>query len=106
MPFVRRSPFWGRKRLPDQELRELFDNVPMAIEALRLVEKCYSLHRGLLRPDDSFSEGGTLYRYDDCAMGLGLERLSDALRELGLEGEHPDWTVMDLVRWYGGLVRR
>lgn len=100
LPIFRRSPFWGRRKMSEHELLNIFGGNPKAMEALSLVAKCYGLPVGVLRPDDTFSEKGALYRMDDWQQGAGLEKLDAIVREMGLEGEHPDWTVADFVAWY------
>jgi len=104
LPLFRRSTFWGRRKMSKHELLNIFGGNPKAMEALSFVAKCYGLPVGVLRPNDTFSEKGALYRMDDWQQGAGLEKLDAIVREMGLEDEHPDWTIGDFVAWYVGNV--
>ena len=102
-PFIwvcRRSAYWGRRKWSESELIVAFDGGQNAMEALSLLSKFYEVPIGFLRPDDVFTKGGRLWKYDSWSFGSGQEKLNDFVWGHGLRGEHPDWTIKDFVRWY------
>ena len=98
--FCRRSAFWGRRKLSDRELQLAFNNYPRVLEALRLLSEFYEMPMGFLRPDDTFTKEGPLWKYDSWTFNEGQDKLNEFVQEKGLCGEHPDWTVLDFVQWY------
>ena len=104
--FCRHSAFWGRKRLTEEELMKMFDcgYKSLEFEALRFLSSAYEVPMGLLRPSDTFTEEGALWKWDSWSFGEGQDRLNEFVWSHGLEGEHPDWTIADFVIWYVASV--
>ena len=98
----RRTAFWGRKRLTEEELLKMFDcgNKSLESEALRFLSSAYEVSMGLLRPSDTFTDDGALWKWDSWSFGEGQDRLNEFVCSHGLEGWHPDWTIADFVMWY------
>lgn len=106
MPFVwlgRRSVFWGRRRLSDEETIRLFGGGDSTAEALSFLAKAYELPLGFLRPDDVFTPKGLLWKHDTWA-GIGFEELEMLVQGHGLSDVPVEWTVRDFVEWYGDCV--
>lgn len=104
LEFCRRSAYWGRRKWSERELRAAFGESQKVMDALTLLAKFYQVPIGFLRPDDTFTKEGRLWKYDTWLFGDGQEALNDFVSEHGLHGEHPDWTIMDFVKWYCEVV--
>ena len=98
--FCRRSAYWGRRKWSERELRAAFGEGKKVMDALALLAKFYQVPIGFLRPGDTFTKEGPLWKYDSWSFSDGQEALNDFVREHGLNGEHPDWTIKDFVNWY------
>ena len=98
--FCRRSAYWGRSELGEQEVRSLFEADKETMEALRFLAKSYDVPIGLLRPDDVFTKDGRLWKYDSWTLSNGQDVVSDYLRNAGVESVPATWTVRDFACWF------
>ena len=96
----KRTAFIGRKKLSEKEIVEIFGCGDGGMDALRFLSHIYEVPLGLLRPSDTFTEDGALWKWDSWSFGEGQDRLNEFVWSHGLEGEHPDWAIADFVSWY------
>ena len=102
--FCRKSAYWGRTKLSEEEIERLFGDDEKSMLALRFLAKAYDVPLGFLRPDDVFTKEGRLWKYDAWTYGRGQEIISDYLQSKGLTLVSEKWTVSDFVNWYAGKI--
>ena len=99
---LRRFAYFGRRRLSREEVVRLFPQGKNASRGLDFIARAYHVPIGLLRPDDTFTKEGRLWKYDSWSLNYGQEVVNDFLERCGVDSVPHDWTIRDFVEWYGG----
>ena len=101
---IRRLCFFGRKKLKKEEVRVLFGMGDAADGGLEFLSRCYCVPVGFLRPNDTFTSEGKLWKYDSWLLNIGQDRVNEYIKlNCRAKIDMEFWTLKDFVAWYSTL---